>query len=79
MPEANDVTKTDVTKTKVVWLNLTSSDPRKKPALALIRKAAGVATGRVTICKITKDGSRVKGDVLAINKTVEVEFKPEGV
>ena len=56
-----------------VWLNLTSRDPRKKPILALIRKAAGVATSRVTLCKVSKDGKLAKGRVLETGEDVTVE------
>lgn len=46
------------------WINLKSTDPRKKLAKELVLKAARVDRGKVTTMKVTRDGTRVKGDVL---------------
>ena len=52
------------------WLDLTSRDPRKPVAKDIILSAAGVVRGRVTLMKITQDGSMVQGRVLTHTRQV---------
>lgn len=55
-----------MTTTKTVWQNLKSTDERKPAAMAAIRKAAGVTGGKVTCVQVSKDGTRVRGNVLTL-------------
>ena len=50
--------------TGVVWKNVTSANPDKSRIQARLRRAAGVAGGKVTLVKISKDGRLVKGHVM---------------
>jgi len=65
-----------------VWKNLTSLDPRKPAAVEALRsalRAAALSVGareRVTLVKVSKDGSRVCGYFSRMGLVVEATAEP---
>lgn len=50
--------------TGTVWKNVRSSDPDKGLIQQALRSAVGVSRGKVTLVKVSKDGTQVCGHVM---------------